>query len=398
MSKITYQDCLNIVKNCDNFYEKIEIVEGQKVSIFNYILSVYDLFKNPLKDNSIQAFELRGLTFVHQDNQEPKRHLMLNKFLNINEGPDDLYDVLKDWEVIRIQEKEDGSMIRFIKFNNGAVLPKTKAAFTNEQCTLAKQVYDSNDNLQKFIKETLNNNLVAIFELVSPFNKIVCDYKETDLVLLQLREESTGNYLDIYNHELVKKYKLRTTKNEPLVSIEALIQKKETDTNTEGYIATLKKNNQTRLVKFKTNWYMERFRIIEKAVQENVVIALILDEQVDDALSLLDPTSEYYQYISEIRSELNKHVSQRIKDITSLAQTFSGDRRKFAEDNLKNINFPYSVRFLGVKDIDPIEVFKCLKTQLKKDTYRLKNAREFLKGIGFKTDLKLATRKHGDDE
>lgn len=135
-----------------------------------------------------------------------------------------MYEDLKDLEIVNIANKEDGSAIRFIEIN-GELKAKTKFSFEAEQAELAMSVVDNDSNLKEFIIETLENNLTALFELVSPLNKIVLSYNETDLKLLQLRDDETGKYLDVYSHPLVLKYDIRTTQHEPLELLKTVAEK-----------------------------------------------------------------------------------------------------------------------------------------------------------------------------
>lgn len=132
-----------------------------------------------------------------------------------------MYNDIKDLEIVRIANKEDGSAIRFLLIE-GNLVAKTKFSFESEQCELAMKVVESNSRLKDFILKTLDMGLAALFEIVSPLNKIVLTYNETSLDLLQLRDEETGEYLDIYNHSLVKEYGVRTADQEELHTLEEI--------------------------------------------------------------------------------------------------------------------------------------------------------------------------------
>ena len=139
-----------------------------------------------------------------------------------------MYDDIKDLEVIRVANKDDGSCIRFLVLN-GELVAKTKFSFEAPQCAMAMEVVNSNTKLKAFILKTLELGLAALFEIVSPFNKVVLSYSETSLKLLQLRVEETGEYLDIYNHPLVAEYGVITADREPLELIKEIASKYEED-------------------------------------------------------------------------------------------------------------------------------------------------------------------------
>jgi len=140
-----------------------------------------------------------------------------------------MFDDLKELEICRVANKEDGSAIRFLIVNDELVA-KTKFSFEAEQTKMAMEVVNNNNNkLKSFIFDTLNNGLTALFELVSPFNKIVLSYNETDLKLTQLRDDVTGNYLDIYNHHLVLQHGIRTAESESLELLNSIASLYSTD-------------------------------------------------------------------------------------------------------------------------------------------------------------------------
>lgn len=135
-----------------------------------------------------------------------------------------MYDDIKDLKLLRIADKEDGSAVRFLRIN-GNLMAKTKFSFEADQVHLAMNVVNANNELKKFINKTLDNRLVALFEIVSPFNKVVLSYNETSLRLLQLRDEETGEYLDIYNNDMVKQHNIVCAAQEPLELVEKVAQK-----------------------------------------------------------------------------------------------------------------------------------------------------------------------------
>jgi len=134
-----------------------------------------------------------------------------------------LHDI-KDLEIEEVSNKEDGSAVRFLIIN-GELMAKTKFSFESKQCLMAMEIVNKNEKLKNFILDTLNMNIAALFEIVSPLNKVVLIYKDTNLKLLQMRYEDTGDYIDIYNNELVKKYNILKAPKENLEKIKYIAQK-----------------------------------------------------------------------------------------------------------------------------------------------------------------------------
>jgi len=185
----TREECQKIIKKTDSFYVAERIVEGQKVEIYDYRLaSLSDFVEN-------KAFELRGLTFVEQSDGTWKRHLLMNKFFNINQTDGWMFEDVQDKKISRVQDKLDGSIISFIRFSNGVIKPKSKMSFESDQANLAKEIFLTNYKIRKFVTNCLNLNLIPIFELVGYKNQIVLNYEEpSELRLLQIRRED-GSYL-----------------------------------------------------------------------------------------------------------------------------------------------------------------------------------------------------------
>jgi hypothetical protein len=132
----TYQQALEMVYSKGElvFYETKLVLEGYNISIFNYRLTQYNDFIEPVEGKNYNAFELRGLTFVfNKDGSLFKRYLLMNKFFNINQVTQSLYNNVKNKKIKSIYNKEDGSLISFIKLPNNNIVAKTKMGFKQFQ-------------------------------------------------------------------------------------------------------------------------------------------------------------------------------------------------------------------------------------------------------------------------
>jgi hypothetical protein len=105
-----------------------------------------------------------------------------------------MYEDVKDKKITRVQNKEDGSIISFVKIG-GKVRAKSKMSFESEQAVMAQKVYDTSETMNQFVQDCLYADITPIFELVSPENQIVLEYQETKLILLQVRSND-GMYFD----------------------------------------------------------------------------------------------------------------------------------------------------------------------------------------------------------
>lgn len=101
---------------------------------------------------------------------------------------------IKDKKITRVQEKLDGSVISFVKLPNGKIVAKSKMSFDSEQAKMAQEIFDNSWELISMVETIMGDDKTAIFELISPFNQIVLPYNETELRLLQIRDNKTGEY------------------------------------------------------------------------------------------------------------------------------------------------------------------------------------------------------------
>jgi len=182
------QEALAIVEKNDAFLHRMERVNGMNVHIFDYRLASYkDFMENP------GSLEMRGLTFVeHFGRVDCIPHL--TKFFNWGEQ----YAVenvdLEKNKVQRVQTKEDGSMMVPVMVIGNHFF-KTRKTFFSEHAKRANEFVEKNPNYSQFIYAMDGLNLVPIFEFVSPFFQIVLPQQKDNLVLLQIRNKTTGEYI-----------------------------------------------------------------------------------------------------------------------------------------------------------------------------------------------------------
>lgn len=438
----TYEECLEIVEKNEAFKMKEEFYNGKKITLFNYMLAKYTDFETPILDKPhIKAYELRGLTFVHESETEINRFLMLHKFFNLNQTKDYMYEDLKEKNIICMEDKRDGSMIGFVKVN-GDIIPKTKMSLNNDQTAIVNKILSVKTNIFNFIKECFDNRLTPVFELTSPFNRIVLEYAEDELKLLKLRNEDTGEYLDIKTNDLVKKYNIDLVDNYDVTNFYNLINKlnendsdeiiknflikakdiKEKDlpfyiedffnlfeyeiqknnnkisknnksvnfidllllynefvTNIEGMIVITECNQ---FFKAKTDWYFRFHQMITTDLsREDFIIAKTLDEEIDDIVSLLEEGDKVRIKVLEISRVVSEYYNHTVKEIWELVKNYDikTNRKELAEKYREHKYFNFIMSSVG-RNEEHVE--KLVKEKILKDTYHLTKAREFLKDLG----------------
>lgn len=371
---LTLKQAQVIVDHNDSFLTKIEEVNGVKVQQFSYRLASFSDFNSPVPDSDLKGFELRGISFL----EDGQRFLMLNKFFNLNETEGCMLDHVKDKKIIRIQDKLDGSMIRFIRLPDGSVKAKTKYAFFSPQAEMADSIYKSNSAIRDVVDWSLDCGFAAIFELVSPYNKIVLDYPETELRLLQLRDEGDGSYIDFYTETNSYLKKIKFSEQEELIIWNDLLRMKEEVKNKEGWVVTLEDGQ---MLKVKTDWYLSLHRLLtENVYQTNVIVEAILDEHIDDVLSAIPENfAEVRQNIQNLSQIVVHHFNHVCDDVRSKVAEYTGDRKYFS---IKYKEEPYfGLYMLG---IDGKNIEDSVSTWLKKQCYTLERAERYIESIGGK--------------
>lgn len=383
----SYDECVKIcngfIKN--TFYENKYVIDGYNISLFNYRLAQYNDFINPLGDNSIDARELRGLCFVfNNDGTLYKRFLLLEKFFNLNQVEESLYDNVKNFEIKHINNKEDGSLASFIELPNGKIIGKSKMGFSSVQAQRINKIYDNNEEIKNFVDYCIHNNINPIFEYVSPTNRIVLKYEEEKLILLKLRDNITGKYLDINSYmDIIGN--IDVANFEEIVPLDQLIKNNETDENKEGYVIhAIDKNGHDFFYKLKNQWYRIRHDILTFEInRENIIIKHILDNKIDDIIGEIPKDEkEVIENIHNILHIIRKEISiitDGIEDLYDIFSKMDYNAKEFALLYRKNKYFSGVMN--KYKDIHT--PFDTAIMIIAKQTFDLEKARTWLNNRGY---------------
>jgi T4 RnlA family RNA ligase len=343
---ITYNDAVLIAKKYKNFnfYERLYRVENYKVSSFKYFLCNYDDFAYPLgKDNIANAFNMRGLTFVfNEDGSLFKKYLMLPKFFNINQVESTQYDVLKDKTIKHISYKEDGSLIAFMLLPNGHLFAKTNGDILNEQSEKALNIVSSNEEYKSFVLYCLNNDLTPLFEYVAFDNRIVLLYNKPELIFIGARNNTTGVYLNADEFKTICYIPFKKITSLPLEELSYFIKEAETRENIEGWVIEF---TDGQLVKQKTKWYCNLHGLrTESIFREDYIIEHFLNETLDDIIAQLD--SEYdkdaLEFINKVIISVKNYSEYIDNEVNNLVSKFNGDWKEYAINNSKHYLFSLS--------------------------------------------------------
>jgi len=407
----TYEDCVEMCKREDSpFYESKFTIDGYPISVFNYRLAQYSDFTLPLPSNpKVTAYETRGLTFVFNKNGSLfKRFLLLEKFFNLNQVPESMYSVVKNYKIKFVNNKEDGSIASYIQLPNGRVVGKSKMGFDNEQSNGINRIYKSRPDVKQFVDWCLKNDITAIFEYVSPANRIVLRYLEEDLILLRMRNNSTGKHLDMKDYlDKIGSIKIAPFEDD-YSDLDNLIEVTAKQVDKEGVIVqTVDDFGKDKFFKIKTPWYIERHGLLTNDLyREHIIIGYILDDKIDDILGQVpEDEKEAHQRINKIITIVKRTLSEKVLDIEKSYEQFvksNMTKKEYAIQNrVGNTNFAFVMNMIKgeelkklskediiqfydnfenyEKSLQKCEPFEMAKEWLRDNTKRLNIAREFLK-------------------
>jgi T4 RnlA family RNA ligase len=264
---------------------------------------------------------------------------------------------------------------------NGKVLGKSKMGFDNEQANGINRIYKSRTDVKTFVDWCLQNGITAIFEYVSPANRIVLRYLDEDLILLRMRDNTTGKHLDIKNY-LDKVGTIRIAPFEDdYKDLNSLIEVNATQVDKEGVIVQAEdKFGKDFFFKIKTPWYMERHGLLTNDIyREHIIIGYILDDKIDDILGQIpEDEKEAHERIEKIIAIVKKVIDEKVQDIKKSYGVYldmgSNNKEYALKYYKKEPNFGYVMQM--AKGQDPYEL---AKDWLRDKTKRLMIARDFLK-------------------
>lgn len=314
--------------------DRPEIIVAQKdgYQVVNYVVSTPDLWAIPVTTLKGQIIrECRGMIF-DQNGYIISRPF--HKFFNVNEKEETQIHNL-DFTDNAVYEKMDGSMIRPLFLDDDFRLA-TKMGITDTsiQCEeFLKADSKRFKDYSEFFDLCYAKNRTPIFEWVSRDNRIVISYDQPQLVLLAVRHTVTGQYMrydvlsnygECYDIPVVKRY-------DSFNSISDFLETAKSQSGFEGYVVELNNGNR---VKIKTDEYVSLHRMKEEVQQPRHVVALILDEKIDDVKAGLDEVD--LKMVEQIETDFHIFFHRREKEIDDAweeVQKRYMDKRDFAINN-----------------------------------------------------------------
>ena len=258
--------------------------------------------------------ECRGIIIDIEDNFNPICH-PFNKFFNYGEK----YADSIDWKSARVQEKVDGSIIKFWKWNrknrwvistNGAInafdanissfsdLENTNGISFGELFLNALYAHFPNENTMEDMG--FNPNYTYMFELVSPLTQVVVKYPNTDIYHIGTRDNITGEELDI-------DIGIKKPKAYPLHSLSAVVEAAEhlnangNAVEEEGFVVVDKNWNR---IKVKSPLYLQSHYLKGNIPTIGRCIDIYLANEAEEYLTYFPEQKETFDKIFAVIDKL----------------------------------------------------------------------------------------------
>lgn len=254
------------------FYSDDVSASGRTYRIFSYNYASYSDWLLP------DALECRGIMF-EMDGEKPVRIASrpMEKFFNLNENPFTMNIDLND--VDYILTKEDGSLVSTY-LDGDEILFKSKGSIKSEQALMANGILMNinHHQLRDRLKKLAEDGFTANFEFVSPTNRIVLAYQEMKIVLLNIRENETGEYIsydDIYKDAVLRPYLVERYE----IDSPKWVEEAKNAENIEGYVAVMKDGSH---FKIKSDWYVSLHSTKSSLDNPEKLFKTIIDGASDD--------------------------------------------------------------------------------------------------------------------
>jgi RNA ligase len=334
-------DVLPHIEGRDEFI----VAEREGYSVINYVVAMADTFNMTDPDDLGGAIrrECRGLIFDHDGNLMSRP---FHKFFNVNEREETQTHEIDMSQPHVIMEKMDGSMIRPILVD-GYLRLATKMGVTNVAMEAEAWLAAQDSEYKEWLHAYMANGYTPIFEWVSPFNQIVLAYEIEDLVLLAIRDNVTGEYIDLA--EELTEVRCPFTVVRSYGSMEGnILEYIDRQRSAEGREGDIIRFADGHMLKVKNDWYVRIHKTIDRITFDRNIVDLIINEEVDDVIPML-PTAQ----VNRIRNfetrfwEAFVATEDRLAVYqTGCALVYKNDRKRIALEFIPTLEHKADAQFI----------------------------------------------------
>lgn len=308
-----WDDLMTLVEESEAFYYSDQSLEDKWFRIFNYRLASYTEFMRP------NGTECRGHMFQITEeghSASPIRlvSLPMEKFWNLNENP-----ATMDLDVstaVGVWDKLDGSLISSYDINGNLYL-KSKGSLASDQAVGAMAWLAEHPEYHATITKLATTGHTVNFEWTSPDNRIVIGYDEPALLVLNVRNNTNGEYWSSAEVEYMFKEWAVQEVNLPLMhtTTELFVESIPDMKGVEGYVIRLASGQ---LVKIKTMWYLSLHRTKDTINSPRRLFEAVLDEATDDLRTLFVDDTQAIQMIED----MEEFVAEKYNHMVDTVERF----------------------------------------------------------------------------
>lgn len=179
----------------------------------NLVSLKYSMIDSPMGERIVQ--ECRGIILDMDDNWRVVAR-PFDKFFNYGEG----HAAVLDWSKARVQEKLDGSLMILYHYKGewrvaSSGTPDGAGEVGDTGITFSGLFWKVWNELGYELPHESEQELTFLFELMTPYNRVVCRQPENRVVLIGVRDRINGiesAVREFYGHDwqIVKEFKLDT--------------------------------------------------------------------------------------------------------------------------------------------------------------------------------------------
>ena len=242
-----------------------------------------------------------------------------NKFGNYGES----YCPNIDWNTASVQEKIDGSLIKFWYYygwhiSTNGTIDAFKAELNNVKYqNFGQLVIDAIHKIfpdeHQFFK-LLDPNCTYMFELVSPYNRVVIPYEETKLYFLGMRDMEDGNEWNPEDSDV--SYFFQVPKHYNLYSLED-VQKaaSKLQWDEEGYVVCDGNFNR---VKIKSPQYvMAHYARNNSVITTDRLVQIVLDGEQEEFLTYASDYADDLHKVEDAMFDIAYMAADKMKELFS---------------------------------------------------------------------------------
>lgn len=275
-----------------------------------------------------------------------------------------------DWATASVQEKVDGSLIGMF-YDNGwhictnGTIDAFKAELNDVKYpTFGALVEDAMPISWGEWEETADQKCTYMFELVSPYNRVVIPYEETKLYFLGMRDMEDGKEWNPEDSDM--SYVFEMPKRYPLHSLEDVQRAANAlPWDEEGYVVCDANFNR---VKIKSGAYvMAHYARNNGVVNTERLVQIILDGEQEEFLTYASDYTDELKKVGKAMYEIGYKAFDKLREIFNMKEFET--RGAYAREVMK---YP-----MYMKDF----LFHCFDSRIFWDYAKSWNANKWVKAI-----------------